>query len=305
MTTSLIPAWSPAQREAFLKAPVAFEHALHASGLVEDEALIRLLDAYPADMFDINSYSFDEDAQVSLQTGSRGRASGAEVLEAIKAGRLWVNMRRADLHYPELGEEVRRAFADIQEEIPGFRPVDVYGQLILSSPVNKVPYHADPAGVILFHMRGRKRIWIYPVDEQHLPQAAMEKVVMKQVAEEALPYRRDMDEAAAVIDLEPGMALAWPIHAPHRVENLDTFNVSFSADYQTWASRLTNGAYIASGVMRRWGLPAPAVKKAPMAARAGLWAMGSAMRRAGLVKSRLSEFERTFELAAPATAEAA
>ena len=51
--------------------------------------------------------------------------------------------------------------------------------------------------------------------------------------------------------------------------------------------------------MRRWGLPAPAVKRAPAPARAALWAAGAAMKRAGLVKSRLSEFERTFELDAP------
>ena len=118
MDIPLVPGWCDEQRQSFLKAPVAFAHALAASGLVEDDALARLLDRYPADMFDINAYSYDEDAQVTLQTGSRGRADGAEVLEAIKAGRLWVNMRRADLHYPELGEEVRRAFQDIQEEVP-------------------------------------------------------------------------------------------------------------------------------------------------------------------------------------------
>jgi hypothetical protein len=299
MTEPLVPVWSDEQRRAFLKAPVAFAHGLAASGLVEDDALVRLLDRYPADMFDINAYSYDEEGQVALRTGARGRASGAEVLEGIKAGRLWVNLRRADLHYPELGEEVRRAFEDIQEEVPGFRPVDIYGQLILSSPANKVPYHADPAGVVLFHLRGRKRIWIYPVDEQHLPQPAMEKVVMKQSTEE-LPYRMSMDAAAEVFDLEPGMALAWPIHAPHRVENLDTFNVSFSADYQTWDSRLSNGAYVAAGVFRRWGLPVPAVERAPKPALAGLWACGAAMKRAGLVKSRLAGFERTFELGAEA-----
>ena len=55
-------------------------------------------------------------------------------------------------------------------------------------------------------MRGRKRIWIYPVDEAHMPQQGMENIMLKQQTED-LPYRRDMDAAAQVFDLEPGMAV--------------------------------------------------------------------------------------------------
>jgi hypothetical protein len=300
MPAPLIPAWSDEQRARFLQAPVAFAHGLAETGLVEDEALARLLDRYPAELYDINHYTYDDEAQVTLRTGERGRASGAEVLAAIKAGRVWVNLRQADACYPELGAEIRRCFAELQRENPGFKPAKVYGQLILSSPQNKVPYHADPAGVILFHLRGRKRIWVYPVDEGFVPQAHMEKISMRETTEE-LPYRRDMDDAAEVFDLQPGMALAWPVQAPHRVDNLDSFNVSFSADYQTWPSRLNMGAFVAAGVLRRWGLPVPRLRTQPPAVKAALWAASLAMRRAGLVKSRLADFERSFELTAPVT----
>ena len=295
MTDRLIPHWSDELRDAFLKAPIAFQHRVGASGLVEDDALIALLDRYPAELIDINHYTYDAQSQVTLRTGRRGTAGGAEVLESIKAGRLWVNMRQADTVYPELGREVHRAFAELRELIPGFKPAKVYGQLILSSPKNRTPYHADPAGVVLFHMRGRKRLWIYPADEAHAPQEHMEAVTMRLKTEE-LPYREEMDAAATVYDLEPGMAACWPIHAPHRVDNLGEFNVSFSADYQTWPSRLTCGAHIASGVFRRRGLPAPNLRRTPMAAQACLWAASVAMKKAGLVEDRISKFERSFEL---------
>ena len=61
---------------------------------------------------------------------------------------------------------------------------------------------------------------------------------------------------------------------------------------------MTNGAYVASGVLRRWGLPAPDLRRTPAAVQAGLWACAAVMRRAGLVKSRLTELERSFELGA-------
>ena len=60
-------------------APLTVEHGVPAY-LASDEALIHLLNRYPADLFDINHYEFDADGQVSLETGERGHADGATVL---------------------------------------------------------------------------------------------------------------------------------------------------------------------------------------------------------------------------------
>ena len=58
-------------------------------------------------------------------------------------------------------------------------------------------------GVVLFHLRGRKRIFVYPGDEAHLPERNMEQVVARQTTEE-LPYRLAFEDDARVMDLEPG-----------------------------------------------------------------------------------------------------
>jgi len=100
------------------------------------------------------------------------------------------------------------------------------------------------------------------------------------------------------------MAAAWPLHAPHRIENLGTFNVSLSVDYQTWASRLINGAHYANGGFRRWGLPVAAMDKPPAFARAGLWAASLGLKRARLVEDRIKGLERSFELGMDTPAEA-
>ena len=227
-------------------------HTLVEQGFATDESLAAILDRYPAELFDINLYDYDEEGQVSLRTGARGRLDGAELLAAIQQGRLWVNMREVETGWPELWAAAMVEFGKVQAAYPGMRAVRNAGQLILSSPKARVPYHFDAAGVVLFHMRGRKRVFVYPGDEAHLPERNMEQVVSRQTTEE-LPYTMAFEADAQVMDLEPGDALTWPLYAPHRVENLDRFCVSLSMDFQTWPSRFRNGSLYTNAVMRSRG----------------------------------------------------
>ncbi|HEX2562086.1 transcriptional regulator [Phenylobacterium sp.] len=291
----LIAPFTADQARAFGKAPMSFRHGLIDTVLFEDEALAELLDRYPAELYDINLFDFDADGQAQMRTGVRGRLPGKEVLAGIKEGRVWVQLRRVEEHYGALGAAMRQAFAQIAANAPGFKPAQINGQLILSAPNAKVPFHADAPGVVLFHLRGRKRIWIYPADEAHMPQTLMENIVLKQQTED-LPYNRGMDAVAQVVDLSPGMAVTWPLHAPHRIENLEGFNVSLSVDYQTWGTRVLNGAHYTNGLLRRAGAPVAAMARTPAPARALLWAASVALKRLPLVEDRISTIERSFEL---------
>lgn len=270
------------------------DHSLVSQGFAEDDVLAAMLDRYPADRFDINLYDYDDEGQVSLRTGARGRLSGADLLEAIKQGRLWVNLRGVEDGWPELWAAAMEDFRRIQATYPGMKAVKNAGQLILSSPAAKVPYHFDPAGVVLFHLRGRKRLWVYPGDESHLPERNMEQVVARQTTEE-LPYVRAFDGEAQVMDLEPGQALTWPLYAPHRVENLDRFCVSLSMDFQTWPSRIRNGALYTNAVLRSRGARPRFTDKMGQGELAARWAASLALRRVGGLKSRLASYERDFE----------
>ena len=271
-----------------------FPHDIVSSGLADDAALEQLLDRYPAELFDINLYDYDDEGQVSLRTGARGRSSGADLLKAIQNGRLWVNLREVERGHPAMWAEVMKAFEGIKAAYPGLNPRKMSGQLILSSPQAKVPYHFDAAGVVLYHMRGRKRLWVYPGDEAHLPETSMEKVVMRQTTEE-IPYHRDFDANAQVIDLKPGEALTWPLYAPHRVENLSAFCVSLSMDFQTWDSRFRNGALFTHGAMRQRGMRPGSTDTLSRPQLAARWAASVALRRTGVIRSKLGDFERSFE----------
>jgi len=296
MSKGLVPPWSSEQKTGFGKRPIVFAHRLAESGLFADAALAGALDRCPPDLCDINLFDFDEHGGHVLRTGARGRLSGAEVLEGLTRGRLWMQIRRATEQVPEWGAAIDQVYREIADQLGGrFKPKSVHGQLLLSAPGAGVPMHADAPLVILFHLRGRKRIWIYPADAAHMPRPSMELIVMKQQTEE-LPYRREMDAAAVVFDLEPGMAASWPLHAPHRVENLDEACLSLTTEFQTWGSRFTNGAYYTNGILRRAGLPVPLIDATPMAARAGLWAASLVLRRMGLVEDKMARLERQFDL---------
>lgn len=269
-------------------------HSLIAQGFAEDAALAEVLDRYPAELFDINLYDYDDEGQASLRTGARGRLDGGQLLEAIQQGRLWVNMRGIETGWPELWAAAMVEYRRIEKTYPGMKAIKNAGQLILSSPKARVPYHFDAAGVVLFHLRGRKRIFVYPGDEAHLPERNMEQVVARQTTEE-LPYTQAFEADARIMDLEPGQALTWPLYAPHRVENLDRFCVSLSMDFQTWPSRFRNGALYTNAVMRsRGGSPRFTDQMGPgeLAAR---WAASLALRRMGALKNRIAHFERDFE----------
>ncbi|MFN9249496.1 MAG: transcriptional regulator, partial [Brevundimonas sp.] len=155
------------------------------------------------------------------------------------------------------------------------------------------PYHFDAAGVVLFHLRGRKRVFVYPGDEAHLPERSMELVVARQTTEE-IPYTPVFEAEATVIDLEPGQALTWPLYAPHRVRNLDAFCVSLSMDFQTWDSRLRNGALYTNAVLRSQGRAPRSTDRMRRPELAARWAASLALKRVGILPDRLRALERDF-----------
>ncbi len=85
--SSLVAEWSADQKAAFGKTPIMFRHGLAETGLFDDEPLARLLDAYPAELYDINLFDFDDEGQASMRTGARGRLPGARCWKGSSKGR--------------------------------------------------------------------------------------------------------------------------------------------------------------------------------------------------------------------------
>jgi hypothetical protein len=225
-------------------------HDLHRHDLFSDAALIELLDRFPRQH--LYAYTMGRDPmrpdenRLALHEG----VSGAELLRAVRNGCLWLNVTRidrADAGYKALIEQL---YERLHAQVPGFEPLGCQGTLLISSPQALVYYHADAAASALWHIRGRKRIWIYPaLDERYMKRELLEDIFAG-VRHEYLPYEHSYDDAAIAYDLEPGDWITWPQNAPHRVTNLDGVNVSLSTEHFTVASRRRARVYIANRFLR-------------------------------------------------------
>jgi hypothetical protein len=134
-----------------------------------------------------------------------------------------------------------------------------------------VPYHADASPNALWHVRGRKRVFVYPRDDEQLISRSDLEEIYVAARDEYLSYDQTFDFRARVIELEGGQVAAWPQNSPHRVENIDGLNVSLSCEFATARSRRREytycGAWFAEqrlhlpvGSMDEAG-PAPALRR--------------------------------------------
>lgn len=237
-------------QSCFGQQPIVGSHRLQEHELFTDTALIDLLDHFPRRHLYALNMGTDptrvEENRLALHDG----VSGAELLQAVSSGRLWLNVTRVD----RADARYRRLISDLVEElgtrVPGFSPHASQGTLLLSSPTALVYYHADGPPSVLWHVRGRKRIWVYPaLDERYLKRELLEDIFAG-VRHEYLPYQPGFDEGARVFDLEPGQWISWPQNAPHRVTNLDSVNVSLTTEYFTRASQQRFQLYLANRFFR-------------------------------------------------------
>lgn len=295
---ALIPEWTDEHRAGFQTQPMVFKHGLLDTGLFTEEAVARLLETHPDDMTDVNINDIREDGTARVRTGTRGGLKGDQLLEAVKEGRLWINIRQAFL--ASGGTVVARFFDELRALNRGFNPFHIYANLLVSAPGARVPYHADTPGVTLLHLMGRKRVWIYPNHGKHLEDTAMERVALRETTED-LPYDPAWDADAFIADLEPGLGASWPVNAPHRVDNLGTFNLSLSIEYMTWEARLRHGTYYANGTLRRrFGMNPPPLNQSGSASRTGRWLLANGFKAIKINKAAQASFETEFDIAAGA-----
>lgn len=239
----------------FGRRPLLARHNLHQHELFTDAALIDLLDRFPRQHLYALTMGEDPTDTNGNRLAVHDGVSGAELLQAVKNGRLWLNITRvdrADAAYRALIDEL---YAKLTAQTRAFVPIASQGTLLISSPHVLVYYHADGPASVLWHIRGRKRVWVYPaLDERYMQREHLEDIFAG-VRHEYLPYETHYDAAAVVYDLEPGQWVTWPQNAPHRVTNLDSVNVSLSTEHFTRESRWRARVYTANRFFRtRLGL---------------------------------------------------
>lgn len=252
MTEPVLLDWNDDKRAEFRNGVLTARHRLHMAPEFTDLALAALLNRYPRHMCDFCTMGDDPADRESWRAGDPGDMKGADLLEAVRQGKLWINLREAMNADPIYKPLFDALFAQLKRLNPGYKPMRAYGGILISSPKAQVFYHSDVSETLLLHVKGKKRFRIYPPRAPWLSDHSMEEVLHKTQTED-IPFDPSWDNDAALVDLNPGDFVSWPLHAPHRVENLEGLNVSVTCEVVTRQSVMKNAVLHGNGALRRMG----------------------------------------------------
>lgn len=237
------------QRELWGRHTVKMRHRMSEMPLFSDDALATLIETVDPSRMIMHTM---QDDLSSWKSGHRGGVPGHRVLDAVRAGRIWINMVGIQDSDPRFAELMDQIFADWSTDVPEFSTFKRKIGLLISSPNAKVFYHCDPGGQALWQVRGRKRIHLYPPSEPFLKPTELEDVI-RSVTREEITYHPWYDDYAEVYDLGPGDGLHWPLNGPHRIDNFDEINVSLTSEHYTTQARNSWAMNYGNGVLRSLG----------------------------------------------------
>lgn len=226
-------------------------HRLNATGLFTDQALLEIFDSHEPSELLVYRMGDDHTDLDSFEYGGRGLLSAQELLTAVREGRLWLNIIHVNYNHQSFRELVDAMYDELEETCPGFVATRRNANLLVSSPAAKVFFHADAPLNMLWHLRGRKRVWVYPSDERFAPPEWVEKIFSRE-SDDDLPYDPSFEEYAVAYDLEPGQMLTWPQNTPHRVDNVDGLNVSLTTEHYTPLAMRKRMTFLANRYLRKW-----------------------------------------------------
>jgi hypothetical protein len=116
--TTIFTGWEPRHTEMFGRYTLKLSHRLHESELFTDEALAALIEGYPDDLYNLNSMGSPEDPRFLWRRGLLGDCAGADVIAGIRAGRLWLNLRRVHEVSELYARLLDRIFAEMEANVP-------------------------------------------------------------------------------------------------------------------------------------------------------------------------------------------
>jgi hypothetical protein len=193
----------------------------------------------------------DPEKMGELQPVDTAGVSGAEILEAVKIGRLWFKLLRIYVWKGPYADVIKQVYDELKQKCSGFKPADYSANLLFGSPGSQVYFHADGKPNMLWHVCGKKRFWLYPAGDTRLVSQESMENIFENVQDEEVPYKADFDTYARVFDLEPGDLLSWPQNSPHRVCVMEGMSVSITSFYQTDESVRRGHIYGANRLLRQ------------------------------------------------------
>jgi hypothetical protein len=285
--------WTASQAASLTSSVVQTTHQLTDLDLFSDESLAEVLDRLPRQRLQVFTTGTDPSQPGDWTAVDVGDASGADVLAAVREGRLFVNARLVDRDEREYGLLRDRLFGELEAFRDDIVPGSPSLTLLITSPNVVVYYHLDSGPNMLWHVRGEKQVWVYPPLNEYFVDRATLEDIFAGVHHEIVPYQGEFDDAALRFDLRPGHLLSWPQNSPHRITNTDTLNVSLSGEFDTRNSFRRHLVYVANRYFsRRLHLPVHSTRETGLAS-ATKRLVYRACRKAGFDDTSLSNVHMT------------
>lgn len=226
--------WNTQEYDSFGLVAQVNKHRYHELPLFDDASLIRLLDDYPRRW--LQAFTMGDDPADSSDwkcVDIDESSTGEELWQAVTHGRLWFNITHIEKYSKDYEALIDGMYDHIGEHCPHLQhPKANYSTLLISSPKAQVYYHLDAEPNMLWHLRGEKKIWVYPaMDTRFVAQNYLEDIYSGEI-DENIPFDPAFDAEASEYLLSPGDVASWPHNGPHRIVN-QNLNVSLATSYYT------------------------------------------------------------------------
>ena len=250
MTEDRLVDWDACDVRHWDERPLALRHRLHDSLLFGRDVLARLIETHPPEDTALMLVGRSGDRARRWTPGTIDGLPGERVLDAIARGSFWLNLREVNRHDARYATLLASLYDEISAHVDGFSARSLKMGILVSSPGVHVGYHADLPGQMLWQIRGRKSVRLYPAQPPYLHHRQLEDIASTG-SEFALDYDPVFESGATQFALEPGMALHWPLNSPHRIDNEHCVNISVTTEHWTERNRRSQRVHLANAVLRR------------------------------------------------------
>jgi hypothetical protein len=120
MRQSIFTDFQPRHAQLFGKHSVSLGHRLHESELFSDTSLARLIELTPRHAYHVNTMDVTMHDPRTRREGVIEGLSGAEALEAVQKGDIWILLQQPHEVEGAYGHMLSDVYAEIEERVPGF-----------------------------------------------------------------------------------------------------------------------------------------------------------------------------------------